>query len=166
MSLKQHLFNTYNGFTDKRIKSLDRSDVFTADDRGKGSDFDAKRQLFYWFCQIYVRVIDDYSVAVELIDRGGVPSNPEVSNLLASWNAEMEETRVRFVVDENSTARLEAIATGLKDIVSPGKRYSTNWYKYVCPRTAESLLRLKAALSDYWNNPPTHRPLNQPTIEF
>lgn len=76
-----------------------------------------------------------------LIDRGGVPTSAEVSNLLASWNAEMEETNVRFVVDENSTARLEELATGLKDIVSPSKRYSTNWYKYVRPRTAESLLR-------------------------
>ncbi len=163
MSLKKKLFDEYGGFSDKRIKRLDKSDVFTVDDRGQG-DFGADRKLFYWFCQIYVTALDDYSVVVELI--GGVPMSSEIMNLLTSWSAEVNDSHVTFIVDEKSTDRLEAIARALNAIVAPGRRYSVNWYKYVCPRTVKSLLRLKWILADYWANPPAQRPLTMGTLRF
>jgi hypothetical protein len=162
MSLKKKLYEEYKGFTDKRIKKLDKSDIFTVDDRHQG-DFGADRKLFYWFCEVYARVIDDYSIEVELI--GGVPTSPEISNLLTSWNARVNDSHVTFIVDEKSVSRLDALATALKNVVAPGRRYSTNWYKHVCPRTAESLLRLKSILDAYWSNPPKNRPLiNVPLV--
>jgi hypothetical protein len=166
MSLKKLLFDEYRGFSDKRIKRLDKSDLFRVDDRHEG-DFGADRKLFYWFCEIYVTTLDDYSVEVELI--GGVPSSPEMTNLLSSWNAEVNHSEVTlrvdhvtFRVDEKSTDRLEALATALKAIIA--RPYQVNWYKHTCPRVAKSLLHLKSVVEDYWANPPTHRPLKMGRI--
>jgi len=165
MSLKKRLYEEYNGFSDKRIKDLNRSDTFTVDDRrpdrGQG-DFGADRKLFHWFCEIYVTTLDDYSVKVEFI--GGVPSGAEMTNVLTSWNTKVNDSHVAFVVDENSTDRLQALATALNAIVAPGRHYPVNWYKHTCPRVAKSLLRLKSVLDDYWTNPPAHRLLKIGTI--
>jgi hypothetical protein len=163
MSLKKKLFCDYGGFADKRVKNLSKSDVFIADDRTE-RDRDARKQLFYWFCEILVRVVDDDVVEVDL--RGGVPISPEVSRLLADWNSKATDSRVVFRVGEESTVRLDSFAKALRNIVAPGKRYSTSWYKHICPRTADSLLRLKQILDDYWTNPPKGRPLKDVPLIF
>lgn len=54
--LKKKLFGEYGGFADERIKNLSKSDVFIADDRAE-RDLDARKRLFYWFCEIHVRVV-------------------------------------------------------------------------------------------------------------
>ena len=170
MSLKQRLYDEYKGFFDKRIKRLEKSDFFRVDDR-QPRHFGADGKLFYWFGEIYVTTLDDYSVEVELMR--GVPISSEITNLLTDWNAEINHSpatgwvdHVTFRVDERSTDRLKALATALNAIVAPGRRYPVEfkWYKYTCPQIAESLLRLKAVLDDYWTNPPAHRPLNMGTI--
>jgi hypothetical protein len=161
MSLKKRLFDEYNGFSDKRIRRLEKSDLFRVDDRQEG-DFGADRKLFHWFCEIYVTTLDDYSVEVELI--GGVPSSSEMTNLLTRWNAEIDDSHVTFIVDEKSTDRLKTLATALNAIVAHGRHYPVNWYKHTCPRVAESLLRLKSVLDGYWANPPAHRPLKMGMI--
>jgi hypothetical protein len=170
MSLKQRLYDEYKGFSDKRIKRLDKSDLFRVDDR-QPRHFGADRKLFYWFGEIYVTTLDDYSVQVELI--GGVPISSEITNLLTGWNAEVNHSpatgrvdHVTFRVDKRSTDRLETLAAALKAIVAPGRRYPVEfkWYKHTCPQIAESLLRLKSVLDGYWTNPPAHRPLEMGRI--
>jgi hypothetical protein len=164
------LCDEYEGFSDKRLKRLDKSDLFRVDDR-QPRHFGADRKLFYWFGELYVTTLDDYSVEVELI--GAVPISSEITNLLTRWNAEVNHSdatarvdHVTFGVDEGSTDRLEALATALKAIVAAGRRYPVEfkWYKHTCPQITESLLRLKVVLDGYWGNPPTHRPLKMGTI--
>jgi hypothetical protein len=70
LELKKMLFEAYGGFADKRLKNLERDAAFVIDDRSDG-DYDARGQLFLWFCQIFATVEDGDSVEVEF--RGGVP---------------------------------------------------------------------------------------------
>ena len=52
-SLKQVLFEKYGGFADKRIKSLNKSNIFIADDRTPG-DVGADHKLLSYFCTIFI----------------------------------------------------------------------------------------------------------------
>lgn len=133
--LKRHLYDIYGGFTDKRIKNLDNGSRFTVDDRGRG-DYDARKELFYWFCKIFVEVINNDSIEVllqcqtDITLTAGIPDKISIT---------------RETVDE-----LENAAIKIGNIIK--KKYKVPSYKYVCPRTAASLRKLKDNLKLFWNN--------------
>jgi hypothetical protein len=45
-----------------------------------------------------------------------------------------------------------ALANAFEAIVAAGARYNVKAYKYVCPRTAASLGRLRKVLTGHWQN--------------
>lgn len=147
-SLKRVLFHEYGGFADKRIKDLNKSDTFIADDR-KPTDFGADKRLFYNFCSIFVRVQGDEKVQVEL--RGNVPLNSRVRQRFAELKSDLDDKNAVFSVGPGDITRMRDLAKSIKGIVAKGKRYSEKSYKFVCPRTATSLLRLADTLDRAWS---------------
>lgn len=148
--LKQHLFDSYGGFSDKRIKNLDKSDLFIADDR-VDTDFDSRGNLFHWFCMIFARVVGPDMVNVEL--RGGVPESALISEWADAGNAKTEASGLMLSTRITDVGGLRRLADLIDEIVRPGKRYEVPAYKYVCPRTSMSLRRL----ADVLENAPTMR---------
>lgn len=145
--LKKHLFEVYNGFSDKRIKNLAKSNLFIVDDRDD-SDVSANGSLFSNFCMIFARVVGTESIEVEL--HGNIPMNSVIRAWIKSDGSCYEsefQSHLTIKLPLGEEARLEALAELIEGIVLPGSpRYSIPSYKYVCPRTGSSLRRLAKVL--------------------
>ena len=149
-ALKAHVFKAYGGFGDKRIKNLDKSNVFIIDDR-KDTDVASDRSLYSYFCMVFARVVGPASVEVDL--RGNVPMNAAIRAWIEADQSLYQESYPAHLAIElplGEEARLEALAELMEAIVRPGApRYSVASYKYVCPRTAGSLRRFAKVLREY-----------------
>lgn len=132
-NLKQYLFNKYGGFADKRIKNIEKGTIFIIDDRNI-SDFDARGQLYYWFCMIFVEVIDKDNIKVSLHCKTALTSQAGIDS--------------EIIINSKNLSFLEKIAQKIENITK--KKYNEKSFKYVCPRTAASLRRLKNYLTTYW----------------
>jgi hypothetical protein len=149
--LKKSLFAAYDGFADKRIKNLSKGSTFIVDDRTQG-DYAADKTLFLWFCSVFVDVIAEDEVSVRLA--GGVPAGPSVNAWIKANGGALNSAPTKvlpFSVKKGSESILLSLAAAFEAIVAPGKTYSVTSYKYVCPRTAQSLKRLANELHAAWN---------------
>lgn len=148
--LKRTLYDVYNGFSDKRIKNLESGDTFIIDDRGP-SDIGADNQLYSYFCLLFATVLDESHTQIVL--RGNIPESDEINAWLDDNGAERNEGNqlsITFVIERGQQGRLSELAKAIMSIVASGKRYSVANYKYVCPRTAGSIERLKTVLDTVW----------------
>lgn len=149
LELKGLLFDAYGGFADKRYKKLENEAPFIVDDRGRG-DYDARGQLFLWFCQMFA-LVDDADL-VRLTLSGGVPQSDAVSRWYAEHGAEERTSSINYTVEIDITPDnlddLPDLADGFAAIIK--RRYDVPAYKYVVPRTRESLMRLHGVLSTAW----------------
>ncbi len=148
-SLKQALLNEYKSFSDKRIKNIDRSNIFIIDDREFGG-YGGNRELYGWFCTIYAEVIDAETVKVSL--GKSVPEGRSVE----SWvqHHQVDKSRgISFTIGKSDLSELTELAAAFLEIVKPGARYPVAAYKYVCPRVAGALNRLHKVLANHWRNP-------------
>ena len=149
--LKELLFKEYGGFSDKRIKSLRRGNSFIIDDRLE-SDIGADRQPLSYFCMMFAEVVSGQSLKVTL--QGNIPMGPKVRAWIRQHAEKFNDDvqgGLEFTIEKGQQPRLSSLATAFRDIVAPGKRYSVSNYKYVCPRTADSLERLKKVLDGAWS---------------
>lgn len=149
--LKKALYAAYDGFADKRVKNLAKSSTFIVDDRAQG-DYGADRSLFLWFCSIFVDVVSESEVTVRLA--GGVPTGPSVTAWVKANGGRYKATPSKvltFTVKQGNESALLSLATAIESIVTSGKPYSVASYKYVCPRTANSLKRLANELHATWD---------------
>lgn len=147
-ALKQALFNHYGQFADKRIKNIDRGNLFIADDRGPG-DYAADKSLFLWFCSIFAEVIDGNTLKVSM--RGGVPKGAAVAAWIKKHAAVSSDESLTFTVTSDDVSKLTELAAAFRSIVSRGApRYAEKAYKYVCPRTAAALDALGKVLGAHW----------------
>jgi hypothetical protein len=122
--------------------------VFVVDDRGV-QDKDSRGKLYSYFCEITVEVIDDNdTVAVAL--RNNVPESTGVTMWLKFQDAEVGDGRVRFLIRKGEEDALADLSATLRAMVGPGKRYKVASYKYVCPRIASALDRLRKVLTEFW----------------
>lgn len=55
-----------------------------------------------------------------------------------------------FEISPSNYHIIGELAAYFRQIVRPGARYNTPNYKYVCPRTANSLEKLEKALDKIW----------------
>jgi hypothetical protein len=147
--LKQALLDAYGHFADKRIRDIDRGDLFIIDDRGPG-DLGADRKLFSWFCSIFAQVISSDVVKVSL--RGGVPHSTAVAHWIDKYQGIKSEGRLEFNVRAHDVAKLKDLAGAFRSIIRPGVRYPVRSYKYVCPRAAASLDRFYETLTGHWHS--------------
>lgn len=154
--LKEVLFAEYDGFANKSYKNIDKYSVFIADDRSEG-DYDAKKQLFLWFCSIFADVKAPDRVTVTL--SGGIPKSSAVTLWRTSLHVDVTKhplgisERWVFDVKPANVGTLLTLATAMRSITARGApRYAEKAYKYVVPRTANSLVRLHNVLHGYWGN--------------
>jgi hypothetical protein len=151
--LKSILFSEYNGFADKRIKNLAKGSRFIIDDRSTG-DFGADRGLLSYFCSIFADVISQTEVKVNLY--GNVPFSSEVEHWVKKYNADYNKGVKSFLscpVHKGREAILLELANAIASIVAPGApKYDVPSYKYVCPRTANSLKRFVNVLLKAWGS--------------
>jgi hypothetical protein len=145
--LKQALFDEFDGFSDKRIKDITASSTFIIDDRKEG-DLGANKQLKSYFCQVFAEVRDGDTV--EVILRGNLPDSKGVRKRVDEIDGEFTDSEIKFLVTKNELYGLARIGQSIASIVAPGNRYQVASYKYVCPRVAKSLKRLKLTLSSVW----------------
>lgn len=150
--IKERLFNEYGGFSDKRIKSLDKGHIFIVDDRTDG-DVGADGQLYSYFCLIFADVKSGEEVEVSLSKN--LPIGKDVKNWIKNNDCEFIDDPYRslvFTVSKENLHILNELSNSISNIVKPGApRYKVSNYKYVCPRTADSLQRLSGALCSIWN---------------
>jgi hypothetical protein len=145
--LKQALFDAYEGFADKRIKHLDRGDLFIVDDR-QAKDHGADKKLYGWFVQIFAQVLD--ADTIKLSFRGDLPTSENVERWFGEHGAEDTNFGREVLIKRGAHEELGALAAALVAIVRPGAHYPVASWKYVCPRTAGSLRRLDRVLSATW----------------
>lgn len=149
LELKGLLFEAYGGFADKRYKKLEKDAPFIVDDRRQG-DYDARSQLFLWFCQMFAYVEGADTVRLSLI--GGVPQSDAVSQWYAEHGVEEQATNFKYSVEIDVTPDnlddLPDLANRFAAIIK--RRYGVPAYKYVVPRTRDSLLRFHGVLSTVW----------------
>jgi hypothetical protein len=149
IALKKVLFDTYDGFADKRIKNLENSDAFIVDDRGEG-DYDARGALFLWFCQIGLIVKDRDSVVLTL--RGGIPDSARVAKWLMDMGAQNTAYATQITINRGHESALLDLASAIRAITARGARYNVKAYKHVCPRPTQSLAKLANVLRDAWSD--------------
>lgn len=149
LEIKGLLFDAYGGFADKRYKKLENDAPFIVDDRRRG-DYDARGQLFLWFCQIFALVEAPELVRLSLI--GGVPQSDAVSQWYAEHGAEEQASSFNYTVEigvtPNNLDDLPDLANRFAAIIK--RRYGVPAYKYVVPRTCDSLMRFHGVLSRAW----------------
>lgn len=143
--LKQVLFDAYDGFADKRLKRIENDAPFIVDDRTEG-DQDARGRLFLWFCQLFVDVVSEEEVYLTFY--GGTPTGPEVESWLNAHQLEVNKPGVTVSISPQNVDGLSDLATSFEKILT--RRYDTRAYKYVVPRTAQSLRRLQNVLIKAW----------------
>lgn len=145
--LKRHLFDEYSGFADKRIKNLSKSDLFIVDDRSD-RDVAADGSMYSYFCMMFARVASSDTVEVRLI--GNIPMGPAVSAWIDEHCPQLTDgvqASMSFHASVGEEQKLTDLSAAIRSIVRPGApRYKTASYKYVCPRTADSLDRLAGTL--------------------
>lgn len=151
--LKRILFDAYGGFADKRYKNLDKSSTFIIDDRNE-SDVGADGSLYSYFCCVFADVKSNQEVVVTLV--GNIPIGKRVNSWLKEQDLEIKtlsiQSRLAITVAEGEQSKLKDLAAAIRSIVAPGSpRYSVANYKYVCPRTANSLTRFAELLDDTWS---------------
>jgi hypothetical protein len=156
MSIKQRLFDEYDGFADRRIKRIEKGKNFIVDDRSE-EDMGSGGRLLSYVCMIFAEVTNEETPSAEEISVtlcGNVPDSLGVQAWAAKNGVKVRTTsfqrtlKVRIARGEQH--RLRSLASAIRAIVSPGARYSTANYKYVCPRTATSLERLAKVLDEAW----------------
>jgi len=159
-TLKRMLFDAYGGFADKRIKNLDKASIFAVDDR-RDSDIGADRKLLSYFCAMFADVKSDAKITITL--RGNVPVGRSVERWLRQNDSRIDtrgdQSLLSFDIEHGEQSILVQLAKAIHSIVAPGApHYDEKSYKYVCPRTAESLRRLKRVLDHAWARPLPPRP--------
>lgn len=149
-ALKQRLFTEYGGFADGRIKDLKKSSIFIVDDRAP-RDIGADGRLLGYFCSMFVDVRSEDKVTLRFT--GNIP----VSKRISTWvekagNTSKWKEELLFTITRENMDLLDELAEAMEAIVAPdAPRYEEPSYKYVCPRTAESLRRLARTLGKEWN---------------
>lgn len=144
--VKQAFLDAYGHFADQRIKKLESGNYFHVDDRGPG-DYDAKKKLFLWFCVIGATVEAGDKVFVEISE--SMPKNAAVEKWWKENSVPGRYDRPRLELGPGDQGKLEELAHLIDGVIKA--KYAVKAYKYVAPRTAASLRRLKKVLDKVWS---------------
>ncbi len=150
LALTAHLFQCYGAFSDRRIKKVSKGKRFIGDTRANGG-IASDGSLFGWFCGIMVEVESDEKVTVTL--SGSIPTSSAVDRLYALLGALPNDQPFNLSIKPTDISTLKQLAEEIEKIVAPGCRYKEAGYKYMCPRTADSLRVLAGYLETFWAKP-------------
>ena len=141
---KKYLFNRYGGFGDKRVKDINKDYPFKIDDQTDGDNHDR-------FCGIFVRVIDDANFELDLTNNA--PTSPKIKELVESKRGEVQaesdygSINVTLTLDDHIF--IERLSNEIDRLIAPGRKYTDPNWKWLCPRTAESLRQFAGVLKSY-----------------
>ena len=143
--LRNHLSDAYGGFADRRFKDRDLDRAIKIDDR------DAT-DVYAYFCSIFVAVPDRTGDALKLTLQHA-PSGPEVVELVETLGGTVHPADFGATITLNLKASqgpaIRRLAGAIKAIVGRGRSYDDSNLRWICPRTAASLVNLARNLSLY-----------------
>lgn len=150
LALRRHLLKAYGSFADKRIRNLEKSGIFIADDRTQ-SDVGSDGLLYGYFCMIFASADSDTEIVVDV--RGNIPRSPGVERFFRANKISVAWSRIQpsaeLVITRDYIALLRELA-GEFDSMSPQagatRRPTTNMSVREPP---DRLRRLARILDDY-----------------
>jgi hypothetical protein len=145
--LRDYLLDAYGGCADKRIKdrSLDRP--IQMDDKGR-------HDVYQHFCSIFVKAPrqDERTFILTL---NNSPLTPKIRQLVEARGGTIAESSdpARATITIRLTTRcvsfLNQLARTYRSAVFKGRRYADPQWKWICPRTSNSLERLAVVLDEF-----------------
>lgn len=149
LALKRHLFSEYGGFADRRVKDITKDRSFQIDDVG---DYDVAGNP----CSISVRVTGEDVFTLSL--RDNAPVKGVVEQMLKSRGGTVTRVRHSCHAQVELTASdhrfIDQIAKEIGALVGRGRRYENPNWKWICPRTRDSLRRFSSILRSYQDSTP------------
>ena len=139
--LRDHLLDAYGGFADRRVKDS----AIQIDDR------DAT-DVYTYFCSIFVSVPDRNGDSLRLTLQHA-PSSPEVVELVETLGGTVRPavfgTTITQTLKASQGPAISRLAKAIKAIVGRGRSYDDPNLRWICPRTADSLVKLARHLALY-----------------
>ncbi len=140
---KKYLFDAYGGFGDKRVKDITKDYSFKIDDQ----DTDDKHE---YFCGIFVKVIEGSKFELHLTNNA--PFNSKIKSMVKAKGGKVQERDYKSI-EVNLTSKdydfVSKLAVEIQGLVARGKKYNNPNWKWLCPRTANSLSHFSGILKKY-----------------
>ncbi len=143
--LRDHLLDAYGGFADRRVKDRTLDRAIKVDDR------DAT-DVYPYFCSIFVSVPDRTGELLRLTLQHA-PSSPEVVELVETLGGTVHPAdfgaTITLTLKSSQGPAVRRLAREIKAIVGRGRSYDDPNLRWICPRTAASLVKLAQHLALY-----------------
>jgi hypothetical protein len=109
-----------------------------------------ERDVSPGFCQIHVTVLDPDGARV-LLELSPVPHNAEVGEVVEEHGGQVTHgplgATIRLPLGPKDVRRVRDLARAIRRVTRRGQRYPDPNWKWICPRTADSLERFANVLS-------------------
>ena len=141
LELKKRLLKTYGSFADKRIKNIEKGNIFVVD----GRDHEAMNSAF---CMIFAEITAPDQFVLRF--QGNLPLNESVKKLIASRGGTVDESPYHTSAEISGLTAADApfiseLASSIRAVTR--KPYKVKSWKYSATRVADGLDRFVAALS-------------------
>lgn len=117
--------------------------VFRVDDQGS-------QDRHYLFCQIELSLRQDGLLGLDL---SHAPVDQAVRQLVESAGGQIQTgaigTSLTIILKPSQSAFIRKLAKAIRRLVGRGQTYLDRNWRWICPRTADSLERLAANLDEY-----------------
>ena len=147
--LRDHLLDAYGGFADRRFKDRDLDRAIKIDDR------DAT-DVYPYFCSIFVAVPGPNGETLRLTLQHA-PSGPEVVEVVETLGGTVHQAdfgaTITLTLKASQGPAIRRLARAIKAIVGRGRSYDDPNLRWICPRTASSLMALAKHLALYRTTP-------------
>ena len=144
LRLKRFLLSKYGGFGDRRVKDITRDLPFKIDDQ---SENDSQQQ----FCAIFVRVTGSDRFVLSLSNNA--PINPDIATLVESQGGEARTiarySHIEVELSVGDVGFIRELSSMIRGLVGAGRHHENRDWKWLCPRTADSLDNFANLLSRY-----------------
>jgi hypothetical protein len=155
LELKKRLFDSYGGFTDRRIKNLGKGDTFTIYGR-EATDFDDHDRAYSSLRKATVKVRD--ATTVDLHIERSLAAFGQVRRQAPALGGSIPREEISTLdmrVTPGELNRLEELATPCHALAQRrAPECGMRSYKPVCSPADKSLLRLWAILQEQWGSGP------------
>ena len=144
-SLRDHLLDSYGGYADRRIKNRSLDRPIQIDDKGP-------HDVYPHFCTISARVPDRIGETL-ILTLQNCPCNSELMALVEKRGGTVTPSEhgptIRLSIAVNHVGTVASLSHAISKMTKRRRRYSDPNWKWICPRTANSLDRLAGVLPVY-----------------
>lgn len=150
-TLRDALLDAYGGFADRRFKDRDLDLAIRVDHRGP-------HDVYPYFCSISVTVPDRDGEVLHLTLQH-CPAGPEVQELVDELGGTVHPAdfgaTITLTLKLSQVPAIRRLAKAIRAVVGRGRSYDDANFRWICPRTADSLVALAKHLA-------THRAERRP----